>query len=751
MRQGNASSGSSRMIIAHEEQRRNSLWPPTNTNHLAAAEVGKPQTPENLAKDQQKRHQKCSVCGQFSSYQGRNLLQAMVEEQQQLPDKPPKYDDFMVQFNSPGHKEEVSFVNPGTAVKTVERCIRRVRKLRYELLQGGVLHNATQKYSAQHPSSARIIAPMLEEEVQVGSLLGSGGFSSVYEITGFGLNAEFSASAHHQSRHHKSSKIRGINALEEQARQCLVSSVRQPARITDDMGPELRSAMQGVSVTSYAIKHLKRGLVKDPAMFQRAALDLAMEAQLLMAMDHPNIVALRGWSHLGVRGLISGTPTGFFVIMDRLPETLEDRIFQWREELGHVKSKLKRAVLFRKQKFFAQMDKILGQRMEVLQQISCALEYMHTLRLLNRDVKATNIGFDNTGVVKLFDFGLSRIMPPAKEGYKDAYLMSRVGTKYYMAPEVHSKDPYNQSADTYSFGIVGWEVMSLCSPRSVLGEYEWQLKAKSQQVPSFIPAQSVLPQCEAWPPLVQDALKACTSMDADRRPSMSQVRQSLELAMNGIGYEKIPDQMPRRSSFRVDLTDGDSSGSDKGSMFGASKGRSDASTVDDHDRVLGSVASSTTGDKGTVSGILTAETKSDTVSIVSRRSSSVSPAGEALSSDMVTETEDPSPNFASPGAPSISAPAAPSSSSTVCSADPVKLDGPSLGSSKSVKSAPTAFGERPRDPVFAESRWASGQRLALNPHGAHLDLDVLMNDSVGQKQEDSDVEMEGSGSKRMQS
>lgn len=44
-----------------------------------------------------------------------------------------------------------------------------------------------------------------------------------------------------------------------------------------------------------------------------------------------------------------------------------------------------------------------------------AVGHLHDMLILYRDLKATNVGFDASGVVKIFDFGLSRLLPKSEK------------------------------------------------------------------------------------------------------------------------------------------------------------------------------------------------------------------------------------------------------------------------------------------------------------------------------------------------
>jgi len=92
-------------------------------------------------------------------------------------------------------------------------------------------------------------------------------------------------------------------------------------------------------------------------------------------------------------------------------------------------------------------------------QILSALQYMHSEKVLHRDLKTSNIFLveaSQTSMVKLGDFGISRVL----EGTSDA-AMSTVGTPYYMSPEVCRNDPYNWKSDVWALGCVLFELAAL--------------------------------------------------------------------------------------------------------------------------------------------------------------------------------------------------------------------------------------------------------------------------------------------------
>ncbi|KAL7503691.1 hypothetical protein ACHAXN_001445 [Cyclotella atomus] len=82
--------------------------------------------------------------------------------------------------------------------------------------------------------------------------------------------------------------------------------------------------------------------------------------------------------------------------------------------------------------------------------------YLHENNIIYRDTKPQNVGFDVRGDLKLFDFGLAKLLP-SNDNYQDTYKLSMAGTPRFMAPEVlcEKSKGYNLKADVYSFMIDG--------------------------------------------------------------------------------------------------------------------------------------------------------------------------------------------------------------------------------------------------------------------------------------------------------
>ena len=245
-------------------------------------------------------------------------------------------------------------------------------------------------------------------EIRLGKRLGRGGFSNVYEVTGIDIHdhngsdppitylgaemeaasssdrarsgmtpEEVEANIKYQSEARDFIRLHCIRPSGGSQRQVDgYSSVGSVASIVD-------SVYHGDS--RYAVKFLRREVMHEPRRYRIGAADLVVEAKFLSCLEHPNIVKMRGITADGVRAFATGMEGAYFVLMDRLYDTLEFRIHDvWKKEAKKYKGFLKGPLKDRKGD---KRKDLLIRRLTVAFDISGALRYLHDRDIIFRDLK----------------------------------------------------------------------------------------------------------------------------------------------------------------------------------------------------------------------------------------------------------------------------------------------------------------------------------------------------------------------------
>ena len=89
-----------------------------------------------------------------------------------------------------------------------------------------------------------------------------------------------------------------------------------------------------------------------------------------------------------------------------------------------------------------------------LYQITSAIKYCHSKRILHRDLKPQNLLIDKNGVIKLADFGLARAF-----GIPIKTLTHEILTLWYRAPEILlGQKEYSTPVDIWSIGLIFYEM-----------------------------------------------------------------------------------------------------------------------------------------------------------------------------------------------------------------------------------------------------------------------------------------------------
>ncbi|XP_059442079.1 probable leucine-rich repeat receptor-like serine/threonine-protein kinase At3g14840 [Corylus avellana] len=174
-------------------------------------------------------------------------------------------------------------------------------------------------------------------------------------------------------------------------------------------------------------------------------------------------------------------------------------------------------------------------RQKICVGIARGLAYLHEesrLKIVHRDIKATNVLLDKNLNSKISDFGLAKL-----DDEDNTHISTRVaGTYGYMAPEYALRGYLTDKADVYSFGVVALEIVSgRCNSTSYLAKPEsfhlldWALflKEKESLLELVDPRLGSNYKKEEVMVMINVAL-LCTNASAAIRPAMSSVVSMLE-------------------------------------------------------------------------------------------------------------------------------------------------------------------------------------------------------------------------------
>jgi len=325
------------------------------------------------------------------------------------------------------------------------------------------------------------VVPKFEyEQLDIGNFLGKGKMSDIYEVIGI-------------NRKNQSHKNDDIDKIERR----------------------------------YAVKYLDQTIMSDRARLNSGAIELAVETKLLSSTSHPNIINIHGVSGCGLAGFSAGTVGCYFLLLDRLDSTLEEKIYRcWKRKQMELRKR--RTGTFNKVFTHTPKDDKKGERREffihrlgVALDIASALEHLHSLNVVYRDLQPGNIGFDFQGNVKLFNLGLAReLRPDKRHNGKLCKIKGSVGHIRYMAPEMALGRPYNLLADVYSFTILLWEIISIEKPFEGMTKYRHSLLVlKNSDRPPIDLSLSFR---------LRSLLKTGWSKRTSERPKMTSVCKDLE-------------------------------------------------------------------------------------------------------------------------------------------------------------------------------------------------------------------------------
>ncbi|TVU49183.1 hypothetical protein EJB05_00481 [Eragrostis curvula] len=156
------------------------------------------------------------------------------------------------------------------------------------------------------------------------------------------------------------------------------------------------------------------------------------------------------------------------------------------------------------------------------------LSYLHSKKIVHRDVKTENMLLDTQRNLKIADFGVARV-----EAQNPKDMTGATGTLGYMAPEVLEGKPYNRKCDVYSFGICLWEIYCCDMPYPDLSFADVSSAVVHQNL------RPEIPRC--CPSAMANIMRKCWDANPDKRPEMDEVVRLLEALDTSKGGGMIPE------------------------------------------------------------------------------------------------------------------------------------------------------------------------------------------------------------------
>ncbi|XP_005109534.1 serine/threonine-protein kinase Nek3 [Aplysia californica] len=221
--------------------------------------------------------------------------------------------------------------------------------------------------------------------------------------------------------------------------------------------------------------------------------DVESEAKLLQRLCHPHLVQCCGY-------FLQGT---FLYIVTEFCQC------------GNLQQYLQ------KRKHYVSEKKILlwtGQ-------LADALRYLHASKIIHRDVKTENIFFDVNQNIKLGDLGVARELQHTEEP-----VMSNVGTRNYMSPEVIFGANYTTKTDIWSLGCCVHEAMSLRPTFQTKSMWEQMERMKKGRVP---------PVPDIYSQQLKELLLLMLDRNPDTRPDALEILLTVS-QINGLPYKPGP-------------------------------------------------------------------------------------------------------------------------------------------------------------------------------------------------------------------
>ena len=231
---------------------------------------------------------------------------------------------------------------------------------------------------------------------------------------------------------------------------------------------------------------VKRLLTAHP-LEEKGVKEFFAEMEILANARHDNIVRFLG-------GCVQ--PDNLCILFEFCPQSLYD--------------------LLRKAEAPLELERVLM----IARQVALGIYYLHCCKppVLHLDLKSANVLLDGHGIAKVCDFGLAHMKLGAD------VQTERMGSPMWTSPEVLKGDARNEKADTYSYGMLLFELLTRELP---YGGY-----AAAQVVMGVITNLLARPELPAdaqhYPARLQALMRECWQFEPAKRPDFAVVLDAIE-------------------------------------------------------------------------------------------------------------------------------------------------------------------------------------------------------------------------------
>ncbi|KAJ9135967.1 hypothetical protein P3X46_033085 [Hevea brasiliensis] len=250
------------------------------------------------------------------------------------------------------------------------------------------------------------------------------------------------------------------------------------------------ASWRGIQV---AVKRLGEDVISDEEKVKAFGDELA----LLQKIRHPNVVQFLG-------AVTQSSP--MMIVTEYLPK-------------GDLCAFLKRKGALR-----------IGTAVRFALDIARGLNYLHENKppIIHRDLEPSNILRDDSGHLKVADFGVSKLLT-VKE---DKPLLCQDASCRYVAPEVFRNEEYDTKVDVFSFALILQELIEGCPPFSAKQAAEVPKSYAAKERPPF------RAPTKHYSHGLKELIQECWNENPAKRPTFRQIITRLESIYNSVGHKR---------------------------------------------------------------------------------------------------------------------------------------------------------------------------------------------------------------------